>query len=165
MKYYLIISFLTFITINSFGQGCGLVSSTKNKTTGIETKGGIASSKDFYSLLIRKVMDPNDSLNCLLFLNAASRVMLPDSLLKSKGQFELLLKSGKIILINNADCVNDPLGLGNSIGFNVRTNETNFKQILNDPIAKIKVFGILQTEFSEKMQEQQQKIINCLFNK
>lgn len=102
MRHLFIISLLTFITYSSFGQGCGLVSGTKDKTTGIETKGGVVNSKDFYSLLIQKKLDPNDSLNYILFLNAASRVMLSDSILKSKGKFELTLVSGRKIIIENA---------------------------------------------------------------
>jgi hypothetical protein len=164
MRHLFIISLLTFITFSSFGQGCGLVSGTKDKATGIETKGGVVNSKDFYSLLIQKRFDPNDSLNYFLFLNAASRVMLSDSTLKSKGKFELTLVSGQIIIIENAECKNDPMGFGASVGFTAKTRADVLEKIIDDPIQKIKVFEILETEFSPRSQKQQQKILTCLKN-
>jgi hypothetical protein len=164
MKHLIVIIILTASTVNSFGQGCGLVSVAKDKATGIETKGGIVTSKDFYSLLIQKRLDPNDSLNYFLFLNAASRVVMSDSILKSKGIFELTLASGQKILIENAECENDPMGFGASIGFTVRTHEKVLEQVIDDPIQRIKVFGILETEFSPRNQKQQQKILICLKN-
>ena|SRR5690606_19888830 len=164
MKHLIVIIILTASTVNSFGQGCGLVSGTKDKTTGIETKGGVVNSKDFYSLLIQKRLDPNDSLNYFLFLNAASRVMLSDSIIKSKGTFELTLASGQKILIENAECENDPMGFGASIGFTVKTREKVLEPVIDDPIQKIKVFGILETVFSPRNQRQQQKILTCLKN-
>ena len=168
MRQLIIISILITFSIQSYGQGCGLVSGTKDKKTGIVTEGGIVSSKDFYSLLIQKRIDPNipnDTLNYLLFLNAASRVMLSDSLLNSKGVFELLLINGEKIIIPNAKCENDPLGFGASIGFSVRTSESKIKKIIENPIQKIKVFGILETEFSTRKQKQQVKILTCLTKK
>ncbi|HKL02865.1 MAG TPA: hypothetical protein VJ911_04285 [Cryomorphaceae bacterium] len=164
MKQVFAITILTLLSINLFGQGCGLVSATKDKKTGIETKGGVVNSKDFYSLLIQKKLDPNDSLNYRLFLNAASRVMLSDSLLNSKGTFELFLTSGERIVIDNAECENDPLGFGASIGFTVMATEETLMQIIEHPIQKVKVFGILETEFSPRKQKQQQKIMTCLKN-
>lgn len=155
---------LTLFAFNSFGQGCGLVSGTTDKKTGIETIGGVVNSKDFYSLLIQKKLDPNDSLNYKLFLNAASRVMLSDSLINSKGTFELYLTNGDRIVIENAKCENDPLGFGASVGFTVITTEETLMQIIEHPIQKVKVFGILETEFSPRKQKQQQKIMTCLKN-
>ncbi len=164
MRQLFVITLLTLITLNSFGQGCGLVSGTKDKETGIVTKGGVVNSKDFYSLLIQKKLDPNDSLSYRLFLNAASKVMLSDSLINTKGTFELYLANGVRIELENAECQNDPLGFGASIGFTVMTTEETMLQIIDYPIEKIKVFGILETEFAPRKQKQQQKILNCLKN-
>ena len=155
---------LTIILSKSFGQGCGLVSGTIDKKTGIETRGAVVNSKDFYSLLVQKRLDSNDSLKYFLFLSAASRFLLTDSLLNSKGNFELILVNGEKIILKNADCKNQPLGLGGSIGFTVRTTELVMGQIVNNPIQKLKVFGILETEFSPQKQKQLQKIIACLKN-
>ena len=91
MKNIIIIILLTITALNSFAQGCGLVSGRKDKKTGIETKGGVVNSKDFYSLLIQKRLDSNDSLNYDLFLNPASRIMLPDSLLIQKALLNYFL--------------------------------------------------------------------------
>ena len=162
-----IVFVFTFITSVSFGQGCGLVSSTKNKETGVKSIGGIVNSKDFYSLLINKRIDPNnldDTLNYSLFLHAASKVLLSDSLLKTKGIFELILTNGKVIHLHNAECLNDPLGLVNSIGFIVKLTENQISETLINPIIIVKVFGILETKFSPRKQKQQQKIVNCLIN-
>ncbi len=164
MRQILVFTILTLLSIKSFGQGCGLVSGTKDKKTGIETKGGVVNSKDFYSLLIQKKLDHNDSLNYRLFLNAASRIMLSDSLINSKGTFELYLTNGDKIVIENAKCENDPLGFGASIGFTVMTTEETLVQIIESPIQKIKVFDILETEFASRKQKQQQKIMTCLIN-
>ena len=164
MKHLIIISLLTFTAVQAYGQGCGLISGTKEKKTGVETKGGVVNSKDFYSLLIQKRINPKDTLNYFLFLNAASRVMLSDSLINSKGTFELFLTNGKVIVIENAKCQNDPLGLGASIGFTVSTTESTIEQLVNNPIQKIRVFGILETEFSPRNLKQQQKIFTCLQN-
>jgi hypothetical protein len=166
MRHICGIILLTLITFGSFGQGCGLVSGKKDKKTGIETKGGIVNSKDLYSLLIQKRFDPNDSLNYKLFLNAASRVMLSDSLINSKGTFQLFLVNGEEIEIKNAKCLNDPLGFGASIGLLVNTSEEIMKKLIDNPIQKIKVFGILETEFEQKKQKQkqQQKIMTCLIS-
>jgi len=164
MRQIFVITILTLLSINLFGQGCGLVSGTKDKKTGIETKSGVVSSKDFYSLLIQKKLDPNDSLNYRLFLHAASRVILSDSLINSKGTFELYLTNGERIVIENAECENDPLGFGASIGFTVMTTEETLMQIIESPIQKVKVFGMLETEFSRGKQKQQKKILTCLKN-
>ena len=164
MRQFFVITIFAFTAFCSYGQNCGFVSTTKNKKTGIETKSGIVSSKDFYSLLILKNVNTGDSLNYTLFLNAASRVMLSDSILKSKGTFELSLKSGEKITIENANCENDPLGFGASIGFTVKTRKEILESVIDDPIQKIKVFGILETEFSLKKQKELQRILTCLIN-
>lgn len=54
MRFIAITILHLIIITNVQAQGCGLLSGTKNKETGIETKGAIVSSKDFYSLLIQK---------------------------------------------------------------------------------------------------------------
>ena len=88
--------------------------------------------------------------------------MLSDSLLNSKGIFELFLLSGKQITIENATCENDPMGFGASVGFTVKTNEALILELMNDPIVKLRVFNILETEFALKKQKKQQRIFTCL---
>lgn len=56
------------------------------------------------------------------------------------------------------------MGFGASIGFTAKTREEVLEKIIDDPIQKIKVFGILETEFSPRNQKQQQKILTCLIN-
>jgi hypothetical protein len=164
MKNFILIIFFALFTFKSYSQGCGLVSGTKNKKSNIETKGGVVNSKDYYSLLIQKIIDPNDTIKYRFFLNATSKYMLSDSLLKSKGTFELQLTNGENIIIPDAVCENDPLGFGASVGFTVYTSEGIIKILILNPIQKLKVFGILETEFASRKQIQQQKIYNCLVN-
>jgi hypothetical protein len=167
MRYLIIGLFIFAITFPSFGQDCGLVSKTKDKKTGIESRGGVINSKDFYSLLINKQYNPekpNDTLNYIISLVAASRVELTDSLTHAIGKFELQLTNGKLITWENATCFNDPAGLEGAIGFQIKITERQIREILNQPILKIKVFGILETEFAPNKQKQQQKIVACLIN-
>jgi hypothetical protein len=161
LNYCLLIVFILVISIS----GCSQVSYSKNKETGVETSGGIVSSKDFYSLLIQKEYDPNNPnnpYNYVLILHAASKVRLSESLIKSKGIFELLLANGQVLIIENVECLNDPLGFGGAIAFSVKTTEENIRTIYQNPIIKIKAFGILETEFSPKMQSRLQEIIASL---
>ena len=152
----------SIIVICSLLLGCGPVSKTIDTETGIITKGGVVSSKDHYSLLIQKRVDPNKTIDYFLFLNAASKIILSDSLLNSKGTFELFMINGQKIIIENAECKNNPLGFGTSIGFTVITTEAVIKPLITYPIQKIKVFGILETEFSASAQKEQQEIMNIL---
>ncbi len=144
--------------------GCSPVSKTIDKETGIITEGGVVNSKDYYSLLIQKKSGPNTSEEYHLFLHAASRIVLPDSLLNSTGIFELFLTSGEKIIIEGVECENDPLGFGASIGFTVNTTEEKIIPILDNPIQKMTAFGILETEFSGKQQKEQQEILAILIS-
>ena len=160
--FYLVI--LVFCTGSFYGQ-CGLVGKAKNKKTGIETSTGIVNSRDYYSLGIQKeknFLNPEEKSKYYLLLNAASRVKLSDSILKSKGKMELYLNDGIKYTVENVKCLNDPLGLGNSIGFRVEITEEQLKEISNKSFSKLKVIGILETEFSKRTQKQQIKIMNCL---
>jgi hypothetical protein len=152
---------LNVLPVSAYGQ-CGMISGTSDRKTGEVSKGGLVTSWHFYSLLIRKTVPVRDSFSYSLFLNAASRVMLPDSLLQAKGTFRLFLADGSEIILENATCTNNPLGMGGSIGFDVKTTRAVMLQVLRSPIARIRVFEILETPFKERMQKKQQKIIQCL---
>jgi hypothetical protein len=159
--------FIFVFAFQSFGQDCGLVSKTKDKKTGIESRGGIINSKDFYSLLIYNQYDPenpSDSLTYSISLVAASSVELTDSLTHATGKFELQLANGKLIIWGNATCFNNPAGIQGAIGFQININERQIREILNQPILRIKAFGILETEFAPNKQKQQLKIVDCLIN-
>ena len=167
MRYSLIGLLILLFTFNSYSQNCGLVSKTKDKKTGIESKGGVINSKDYYSLLINKQYDPlnpNDTLNYIVSLVAASKLRLTDSLSQTKGNFELRLINGQLITWENATCFNNPAGLDGAIGFQIKVTERQIREILNQPILRIKVFGILETEFAPNNQKQQKKIVDCLIN-
>lgn len=74
------------------------------------------------------------------------------------------MADGNELILENATCFNDPLGLGASIGFQVEVTENQIREILNQPIKKVKVFEILETEFAPSKQKQQQKLVHCLVN-
>ena len=93
----------SIIIICSLLLGCGPVSKTIDTETGIITKGGVVSSKDHYSLLIQKRVAPNNAIDYFLFLHAASKIILSDSFLNSKGTFELFMTNGQKIIIENAE--------------------------------------------------------------
>ena len=165
MKQTLIILFAIISLSNAYSQ-CGKLDRTFDKETEIESYDVIISSKDYYSLMSRKNFDPskeNDSLNYFLFLHATSQVMLNDSILNSSGVFELTLASGKKIIIPNVKCMNKPLGF-TSVGFTVVCSEKVIEELASDPIQKIKVFGILETEFSMKKQATIMETSKCLLN-
>lgn len=67
-----------------------------------------------------------------------------------------------MIILKNSKCFNDPFGFGNSIGFKVLTNGNQIDRLMEVPLSKVKVFGILETEFAPRKQKQIQKIIKCL---
>jgi hypothetical protein len=167
MRYIFTTLLIVMFASNSFSQNCRLVSKTRNKETGIETRGGITNSKDFYSLLIHKTYDPSnpkDSLNYIVSLSAASKVQLTDSMVNSKGKFELTLSNGEKVIWKNATCFNSPAGLSGAIGFQIQITEKQISKIMIHPIFKIKAFDILETEFAPNKQKQQQKIVDCLIN-
>lgn len=153
----------------SYGQNCSLISGTKDKKNGTETAGGITNSKDFYSLLVRKTINYTDnsvpSIYTIDFV-AASRVLLSDSLLNTKGTFELLLQDNSTLIIENVTYINNPLGQYRSLGFNSEVTEEQIKIIAQNPIVTFRVKEIeLTTDFAPKRQKEQQTICNCLLNK
>jgi hypothetical protein len=164
MKFLFATTCFALLFSSSFGQGCGCISKSKDKETGIVTKGGIVSSQNFYSLLINKKLNQKDSLNYRVHLFVSSKIKLSDSFINSKGIFQLFLKNGDTVVLENATCKNSPMGARNLVVFTVITTENSLLQLLDNPILKIRVFGILETEFNTKNQKKQQKIISCLKN-
>ncbi len=158
----LLIIFITLFATNTFGQNCWMVSGTKDIKTGIETKGGIVSSKDHYSLLIQKEIDHENHIKYNLILVAASRVYLSDSLTNSSGKIELFLTNGEKIILEDANCSNGEGVWSGSVNFTVRISESTLKKVINHPIQKLRAFNLLETEFSKGKQKKQQKILKCL---
>ncbi len=164
-----LLTLLTFITTFSFGQNCSIISSTKDKKTGTVTIGGITSTEDFYSFLIHKKVNQSDQSiksSYIISLNAASRVLLSDSLLSTKGTFEFHLLDNSTVTVQNVTYMNNPLGQCCSLGFQANMEEEQIKLLAKSPIVTLKVIEImLTTSFSPKKQKQLQTICNCLLNK
>jgi len=158
---------LTFysVVVTVIAQNCSCVSAAKDKETGAETKTGIVNSSDFYSLLIQKEINNNDlSLEpkYSLLLNAASRIILSDSIVNTKGIIEILLKDNSKLILENATCFNNPMPFGFCIAFKVSVTKEQLEIIANNPIVSFRAFDILKTSFNERRQKEQQKIANCI---
>jgi hypothetical protein len=155
------------VIVTTIAQNCSCVSTAKDKKNGKETTIGIVNSSDFYSLLIQKETNKNDSdfePNYSLLLNAASRIVLSDSLVNAKGEIELILKDNNKLMIENAICFNNPMPFGFCIAFKVNVTKEQLEIIANNPIVTFRVFDLLNTSFNERRQKEQQKIANCLLN-
>ena len=155
------------IAMTTNAQNCREVSVSKDKNSGKVTKSGITNSSDFYSLLIFKETNSNDlSLEpkYSFLLNAASRVVLSDSLVNSSGVIELLLRDNSKLILENAKCFNNQMPFGFCIAFSVIASKEQMEIISKNPIVSFSAFGILTTTFKERKQKEQQKIINCLLN-
>jgi hypothetical protein len=154
----------SFYYFDSIGQNCHCISGTKDKNKGTETLGGLTSSADFYSLLFQKEINRKDTTvkpRYNLFLNVASRVLLSDSMLKTRGVMEVRLLDNSIMKYDSVSFHNNPLGFCCTIGFNVSLTEEEFKMIGTNPIVTLTVLDV-KTSFADKKQKEQQKIINCL---
>lgn len=156
---------LTAFHLDSFGQNCFCISGTKDKEKGTETIGGVTNSKDFYSLLIQKVIHQSDTTvkpTYIFYLNAASRVLLSDSMLKTTGVMKLQLLDNSTVTYDSVSYYNNPLGFCCSLGFKVYLTEEQVIAIAKNPIVSITVLNSLTTSFNSRRQKEQQKIINCL---
>jgi hypothetical protein len=165
----LLILTLTLITVFSYGQNCSLISGTRDKKNGTETIGGITSSKDFYSLLIHKEINHADKSivpKYTISLVAASRALFSDSILNTKGTFELFLLDNSNVTVKNVSYMNNPIGQCCSMGFQAEIEEDQIKLLAKSPIVTLKVNEImLTTLFAPKKQKRQQIICDCLLNK
>jgi len=155
------------VAVTTIAQNCSCVSTAKDKKTGKETTTGIVNSTDFYSLLIQKETNKNDSdfeTKYNLFLNAASRIVLSDSMTNTKGIIELLLNDNSKLILENATCFNNPMPFGFCIAFRVDITKEQLEIISRNPIVTFRAFDLLNTSFNERRQKEQQKIANCLLN-
>ena len=167
IKKILFALFFYSIAVTSIAQNCRGISVIKDKNNGTETKSGITNSTDFYSLLIHKETNNKDlSLEpkYSFLLNAASRVVLSDSIINTTGIIELLLKDKSKLVLENAKCFNNPMPFGFCIAFSVIVTKEQLEVISKNPIVTFSAFNILKTSFKENKQKEQQKIINCLLN-
>jgi len=166
-KHFFIVFIFALAATTGFCQNCSCITGTKDKQSGIKSRGGVTSSLDYYSLLFQKITNYNDSTvapEYLLVLNAASDVVLSDSMLKSKGTFELLFRDSSKVSIENATCFNNQMPFGFCNTFSATITKEQLEIISKNPILSLNAFGILATSFKEKKQKEQQKIATCLLN-
>lgn len=164
MKGFILFLIYFLLQTDSKAQDCRGVSTKKDKQKDIEIVGGVTNSEHFYSLLIRKEINRRSSATApqySLLLNAASRVALSDSMLKTTGDVELQLADSSIMLLKGATAFNNLLG----IAFNIYLTGEQIQVLSQNPIVNMSVFGILKTSFSLKKQKEQQRIYSCLLSK
>lgn len=165
LKTELLIS-LIILTSWSYGQNCLCISGTKDKEKSIETVGGVANTRDYYSLLIQKIMnysDTTESHKYRMFYNVASRDQFSDSMLNTLGTIELKLTNETTILIDSVEYQNSPLGFGPTLGFWFYISEETIKTLSNYPIESISVKDVLiPSHFTEKGKKEQIEIFKCL---
>jgi hypothetical protein len=155
------------VAVTTIAQNCSCVSTAKDKKTGKETTTGIVNSSDFFIFFIQKETNTNDldlEPKYLLLLNAASRIVLSDSLVNTKGVIELILKDNIKLILENATCFNNPMPFGFCIAFRASVTKEQLEIIANNPIVTFRAFDLLNTSFNERRQKEQQKIANCLLN-
>jgi|NGEPerStandDraft_6_1074524.scaffolds.fasta_scaffold38463_2 hypothetical protein len=165
MPLIFVVIYQIHFNMNSFGQNCSCISGVKNKSKGTEIIGGITNSKDFYSLLIQKEISySNDSTIPRYFItvNAASKILFTDSILKTKGTIELKLLNDTVTYIENVTYLNNPLGYCCSLGFQAEVKENLIKTLSQNPIVNLIAKDILSTTFLPKRQKEQQTICKCL---
>lgn len=172
MKYKLerqILLLIALTSFQSFGQNCSSISATNNKKTGIETFGGVTNSKDFYSLLIHKQIHRADNTTSPIYsitLVAASRVLLSDSMLNTKGSFELLLLDSTTVIVKNVTYLKNALGHSSALGFQAEIEKDKIEHLAKSPIVMLKVPELpLATSFAPPKQKKQQTICNCLLTR
>jgi len=155
------------VSVTTIAQNCSCVSTAKDKKTGTATTTGIVNSSHYYSLLIQKEINSKDlelEPKYKLFLNAASRYVLSDSIVNSVGVIELLLRDNTKLMLENAKSFNNPMPFGFCVAFTVGITKEQLEIIANNPIISFRAFDILETTFNGSRQKEQQKIANCLLN-
>lgn len=166
IKWFLpVIMIFSFISINA--QNCSGIDGKKDKKTNITTYSGIVTTKEFYNLLIQKQIpaagDPS-SARYIFWLNAASKVLFTDSLLKTTGTMELKLQDGSSMTLDSVILYNNLPGPCCTLDFKVYLKEDQTRMIATNPIVTIKAMG-LTTSFLPKRMKKQQDIANCLLTK
>jgi len=161
-----LIILMVALTSLSYGQNCFCISGTKDKEKGIETVGGVTNTKDYYSLLIQKIMyyrDTTESNKYRMLYNVASKVQFSDSLLNTLGTVELKLINGLTIIIDSVKYQNSLLGFGPTLGFWFNVSEETIRTLSNNPIESISIKDLLApSHFTKKRIKEQTKIFKCL---
>lgn len=167
MKYSFILCFILF-SFKAISQNCSCVDGSKDKKTGFAAISGIITSNDFYTLLISKQINFKDTTAApvyKLYLHAASKVILSDSMLQTKGSLELKLSDSSVVTVDGVEYSNNPLGYCCSIGFDVIISEEKMRAIAKNPIAALTVVDLFTTTFPSKKFKKQSCIAECLLLK
>ena len=158
---------MLFISCKCLSQNCSGVSGKKNKEEGTEAFTALITSKEFYTLLISKIVDsknPSKPPAYSFYLSAASKVLLSDSMLNTPGEMTLWLLDNTSISLENVKYYNNPLGFCCSLGFEVNVAEEHMRTLANNPIITLEILS-LRTTFAGKKQKDLSRIITCLINK
>ncbi len=165
LKTGLLISLITLTSL-SYGQNCFCISGTTDKEKGIETVSGVTNTKDYYSLLVQKIInlrDTTESDKYRMLYNVASKDQFSDNMLTTLGTVELKLTNGSTIVIDSVEYQNSPLGFGPTLGFWFYIPEETIRTLANYPIESISVKDVLiPSYFTKKRKKEQTKIFKCL---
>ncbi len=159
---------LVSVSVYSHGQSCSCISGKRDKEKGIEVVGGVTNTRDYYGLLVQKIMNYNDTTlapKYRLFFNVATKVLFSESTLETFGIMELKLTDSTTIVLDSVEYQNNPLGFCCTLGFWVYISEENIKRLSENPIVTITVDDILSSSFKPKRQREQQKIYKCLLDR
>ncbi|HTX88374.1 MAG TPA: hypothetical protein VMC08_05245 [Bacteroidales bacterium] len=165
MRLLLAVIFPTLFFLSAKPQSCSCISGIPDKNSGKNERGGIVSSKEFYSLLIDKTTVwafPSLPPVYTLILTAASDVFLPDNLTATTGTFEVNLSDGSTVVWSGAHCSNEPFGMKGTVGFRVDVSESQILILSKSQISTLNAFGIITATFSVNSQKKQKKIVDCL---
>lgn len=157
---------LIALTSLSYGQNCFCISGTKDKEIGIETVGAVTNTRDYYSLLIQKIMNYRDSTvshKYRMLYDVASKDQFTEDMLYTLGIVELKLTNESTIVIDSVKYQNSPLGFGPTLGFWFYVSEATIRTLSNYPIESISVKDVLiPSHFTKKKIKEQVKIFKCL---
>ena len=155
------------LTSLTYGQNCHCISGgIRDKEKGIETVGGVTNTRDYYGLLIQKIMnykDTTEPYKYRILYNVASRDQFSNSMLNTLGTVELRLTNDSLITIDSVKYQNNPLGFGPTLGFWFYLSEKDIKTLSNYPMESISVKNVLTPSyFTKKRKKEQTKIFKCL---
>lgn len=166
---FLVVLSLALLSITAEAQNCNIVSGKRDRDKGVETFTGLVTSRDFYTLMAQKEVTYTDKTvapRYSLYLHAASKAVLPDSLLHNTGTFTLTLLDKSTLTLKDVTYQNNPMGPCCSLGFKAPVSEETIFALALNPIVSLSVNELsLSTSFVPLKQKNQQDLFSCLLLK
>ncbi|MEM8567431.1 MAG: hypothetical protein AAGF85_13300 [Bacteroidota bacterium] len=170
MKYLRVylIGITAIICFSANCQDCSLVERTSKRSAEVKSRGASFETRSFEFFMIQRHSDPNapnDSTNFSVMLMKGTTLELTDSVTNSRGSFKFQLANGTELVIDGATA--DNLGdvtlyVPNTILFEAKATEKQFRTLGSSLIVRMEAFGILESDFKPKKQKQIQTVVQCL---